>query len=85
MENSITQLIVIAVAILPFCNGLTQATKPLIGLKSQYIPALAILIGMFIGGVFRFLPGVEYNLAQMIIAGSIAGLSSSGFYDFLKK
>ncbi len=76
----ITQLLVAAIALVPFCTGLTQGVKIVFPkLSSRWYPAIAIVIGIGLGALSSVL-ATEYTIVQLIIAGGIAGMSSVGLY-----
>ena len=82
MNSDITQLLVIAYAIVPFTNaavGLIKKSFP--KLKSNFIPLIALVAGVLIGFLSAFLPNVQYSIIQMIMAGGIAGMASCGVYQ----
>ena len=82
MNNDITQLLVIAYAIVPFVNGLVGLMKKSFpNLKSNYFPLIAFAFGILLGLLFAFLPSVNYSLVQMVMAGGIAGMASCGVYQ----
>ena len=82
MNNDITQLMVIAYAIVPFVNGLVSLVKRSAPtLKSNFIPLIAFVVGLILGLIFSFLPSVEYTIVQMLMAGGIAGMAACGVYE----
>jgi hypothetical protein len=82
MNNDITQLLIIAYAIVPFVNGLVGLIKKSIPtLKSNFVPIIAFVVGIITGFVFSFLPSVQYSMVQMIMAGGIAGMAACGVYQ----
>jgi hypothetical protein len=82
MNNDITQLLVIAYAIVPFVNGLVGLVKKSFPkMQSNFVPLIAFAVGIVLGAVFAFMPNVSYNLVQMVMAGGIAGMASCGVYQ----
>jgi hypothetical protein len=82
MNNDITQLLIIAFAIVPFANALVGLIKKSFPkLKSNLVPLIALVAGMLIGLIFTFLPNVQYTIVQMVLAGAIAGMASCGVYQ----
>jgi hypothetical protein len=82
MNNNITQLIIIAYAIVPFVNGLVGLIKKSFpSLKSNFTPLIALAAGILIGFLSSFLPSVQYSIVQMIMAGGIAGMAACGVYQ----
>lgn len=85
MNNVITQLLVVALAIVPFVNAVVGLIKKsFINLKSNFYPIISVVVGIVLGALFAFLPDVHYSLSQMIIAGVIAGMASCGVYEISK-
>lgn len=82
MENQITQLLIVALAIVPFCNAVVQVVKTTVTVPSRFVPILSIVIGIALGGVFTFITD-GYTLTQILIAGGIAGMASCGIYDIV--
>jgi hypothetical protein len=82
MNNDITQLLIIAYAIVPFVNGLVGLVRKSVpSLKANLIPLIAFFVGLVLGFLFSFLPSVEYSIVQMLMAGGIAGMAACGVYQ----
>jgi hypothetical protein len=82
MNNQITQLLIIALAIVPFTNALVGVVKKSFPkMKSNFYPLIALISGILIGFVSAFLPNIQYTVIQMIMAGAIAGMASCGVYQ----
>lgn len=82
MSNDITQLLLIATAIVPFVNaivGLIRKSVP--SIKANYLPLISLGVGVVIGAVFAYLPNVEYSAVQLALAGGIAGMAACGVFD----
>lgn len=82
MSNDITQLLLIATAIVPFVNaivGLIRKSIPAI--KAHYMPLISLGAGVVIGVIFALLPNVEYSAVQLALAGGIAGMAACGVFD----
>jgi hypothetical protein len=82
MENSITQLLIVALAIVPFCNGIVQVVKTSINIPKNFIPLVSIVSGVVVGGIFTLITK-DYTLTQLLIAGGVAGMASCGVYDIV--
>jgi len=61
--------------------GLVAVAKKL-GLESKFAPVLALVLGVGINLVVKYL-GAETG--ELVISGIVAGLSSMGLYDVGKK
>jgi Na+-transporting NADH:ubiquinone oxidoreductase subunit NqrE len=84
MKNAITQLLIIALAIIPFCNGIVQVIKTSINIPSRFIPLISVVCGIVIGALFKLIAG-DYDFTQLLIAGGIAGMSSCSVYDVISR
>lgn len=83
MENSITTLLIIALAITPFATGLTQGIKIMFPkLSSRFYPLVSIVVGISVGAVFSLIVN-DYTITQLLISGGIAGMASCGLYDIV--
>jgi hypothetical protein len=82
MNKDLAQIALIAAAIVPFVNALCGLIKQsLPNLKSNYIPLIAVGLGIILGLLFSYLPNAHYALSQMLAAGLVAGLMSVGVYE----
>jgi len=61
--------------------GLIEVIKRAFDLPTRFIPLFSIILGVSIVLLFS----KDFVLADGIFAGILAGLSSSGLYDFGKK
>lgn len=84
MKNSITQLLIIALAIIPFCNGIVQVIKTSVNIPSRFVPLVSVVCGIVIGAIFKLIAG-DYDFTQLLIAGGIAGMSSCSVYDVISR
>lgn len=83
MENSITTLLIIALAITPFATGLTQGIKIMFPrLSNRFYPLVSIVIGISVGAIFSLIVN-DYTITQLLISGGIAGMASCGLYDIV--
>lgn len=57
------------------------------GINPRYLPLVSMLLGVVVSVVANFIPELELNISWLglIVAGGIAGLSSSGLYDLTDK
>ncbi len=60
--------------------GLTEVGKKL-GIPSRFLPLLALLLGVGVNFVLKFL-GLEYG--ELLLGGLVAGLSAIGLYSGTK-
>jgi hypothetical protein len=83
MENTMTQLLIIALAILPFATGLTQGVKIVFPkLDSRFYPVISIVVGVAVGALASLITK-DYTITNLMIAGGIAGMSACGLYDIV--
>lgn len=57
------------------------------GINERYLPLVSMLLGVVVAVVANLIPELELNISWigLIVAGGIAGLSSSGLYDLTDK
>ena len=57
------------------------------GINPRYLPLVSMLLGVVVSVVANFIPELDLNISWLglIVAGGIAGLSSSGLYDLTDK
>ena len=73
------QLILLISILTPVIFGLTEAAKQMFALKKDWIPLIAVLIGLFVG--FAAEPLVQMDIYLRLWAGGLAGLASTGLYE----
>lgn len=84
MESQINVLLAMAVIILPFVLAFVQAIKKSsIAIANKYLPIVSVIIGGLLGIALFYLPNVEYTMYQLVVAGVMAGLASSGSFDLV--
>ena len=74
-------VLVFATVISPIIMGLVQMVKQTTSIPVNYIPWLAILIGLFVG--FSAQPFTELDLVLRLWAGGLAGLSATGLFELV--
>lgn len=82
MEQIMSNALVIATALMPVVAGLVEAIKMSTEVDKEHLPLLAIGVGVV--SAFFVSLGFGLPVAQLLLAGVIAGLASSGLYDNLK-
>jgi len=63
--------------------GLVELLKKMFD-DYRYIPAIAIMTGIFLMGLFSFLPESHLVFSQTILYGIMVGLTSIGVYSGTK-
>ena len=76
------EILVMATIITPVTSGIVQAVKITNRVKKQYLPLLAILIGIGLGAAATFL---QHELLIRCWAGGISGLAATGLFELSKK
>ncbi|WP_281659247.1 holin [Halobacillus sp. Cin3] len=78
-----TQVLMFATVISPFVAGVLEIVKRLAALPKNYIPLIALMIGVALGAVSY--PFTEMNIALRLWAGAGAGLSATGLFELVQK
>lgn len=76
-------VLTLATILVPFITALTQLAKNTVSIPKNYIPLVALIIGLLIG--FAAAPFTDLNVVLRLWAGGIAGLSSTGLYEAVKQ
>lgn len=84
MENEImTQVLMFATVISPFVAGLLEVIKRLAALPKNFIPLIAVVIGVVLGAVAY--PFTDMDVALRLWAGAGSGLSATGLFELVQK
>ncbi|SEI03755.1 Bacteriophage A118-like holin, Hol118 [Halobacillus karajensis] len=84
MENEImTQVLMFATVISPFVAGLLEVIKRLAALPKNFIPLIAVVIGVILGVVAY--PFTEMDGTMRLWAGAGAGLSATGLFELVQR
>jgi hypothetical protein len=67
----------------PVIYGLVEAIKQMFSVKKDYIPLIAVVVGLFVG--FAASPIIQMDMYLRLWAGGLAGLASTGLYEFTTK
>lgn len=81
-------IIGVAIAITVGVSVLLEVVKQTVGgINERYLPLVSMLLGVVVAVVANLIPELELNISWLglIVAGGIAGLSSSGLYDLTDK
>ena len=81
-------IIVVSMAITVGVTTLLEVVKhTFTSLNVKYYPLIALVLGIIIAVGTDYIPELnhELSLPALIVAGAIAGLSASGFYDLTVK
>lgn len=84
MENEMMQQVLVFGSVLsPFVASLLQVIKRLAALPKNFIPLIAVVIGLGLGAVAY--PFTEMPLILRLWSGTGAGLASTGLFELLQK
>ena len=78
----------VAIGITVGVSVLLEVVKQTVGgINERYLPLVSMLLGVVVAVVANLIPELELNISWLglIVAGCIAGLSSSGLYDLTDK
>ena len=78
----------VAIGITVGVSVLLEVVKQTVGgINERYLPLVSMLLGVVVAVVANLIPELELNISWLglIVAGGIAGLSSSGLYDLTDK
>ena len=81
-------IIGVAISITVGVSVLLEVVKQTVGgINERYLPLVSMLLGVIVAVVANLIPELELNISWLglIVAGGIAGLSSSGLYDLTDK
>ena len=81
-------IIGVAISITVGVSVLLEVVKQTVGgINERYLPLVSMLLGVVVAIVANLIPELELNISWLglVVAGGIAGLSSSGLYDLTDK
>ena len=81
-------IIGVAISITVGVSVLLEVVKQSVGgINERYLPLVSMILGVVVAVVANLIPELELNISWLglIVAGGIAGLSSSGLYDLTDK
>ncbi|MGP4061517.1 holin [Halobacillus sp. H74] len=78
-----TQVLLFATVISPFVVGFLEVVKRLAALPKNYIPLIAVVIGVVLGAVAY--PFTDMDVTMRLWAGAGAGLSATGLFELVQK
>lgn len=78
-----TEVLLFATILAPVILALVELVKKSVPVPKNYIPLIALLIGVFIG--FASYPFTELQLDLRLWAGGLAGLASTGLFELGSK
>lgn len=76
------EILTLATIITPLTTALIEVVKKAIGVDQRYLPLLAVLLGLILGGLATFL---DSELILRLWAGAVSGLASVGLFELGKQ
>lgn len=73
------QVIVVSTLLAPIVSALIQVIKQSNKVNNQYLPLVAIVVGIAFGGIYAYL--FNEVLPDYLLGGLIAGLGAVGIYQ----
>lgn len=73
----------LATIISPVVLALVELVKRTLAVPKRYLPVIAVLIGLIVGGLS--FPFTELEIAMRLWAGGLAGLSATGLFELGKR
>lgn len=73
------EILILATLIAPVVLGVTEMFKRWGGTKPNYLPFVALFIGLFVG--YAAFPFSELSLIERFWSGGIAGLTATGLFE----
>lgn len=78
-----TDILILTSVLVPVIAGLVEVVKKAVNMKVNFIPVVALLIGLLIG--FLAVPISELDTVMRLWAGGLAGLASVGLFEVVKQ
>jgi len=79
-EGLPVEMILLITFLAPVILGLTETAKRMFSIKKDYLPTVAIIIGLLVG--FAAGPPLfEMHIILRLWSGALAGLASTGLYE----
>lgn len=85
MEQILTQLLMVASVIAPIVTALLEVAKKTFSLPKNYLPLIAMILGIFVGFLVSISFELEVSTAHLLWAGGLAGLTSVGLFELGNK
>ena len=76
-------ILMLATILSPVVLALVELVKRTITLPKRYLPFIAVIIGLSIGGLS--FPFTDLELSMRLWAGGLAGLSATGLFELGKR
>ncbi|MFC4712218.1 holin [Planococcus dechangensis] len=76
-------ILVLTSILVPLIAGLVEVVKNAVNMKVNFIPVVALLVGLLIG--FLATPISDLDYVMRLWAGGLAGLASVGLFEVVKQ
>lgn len=73
------QAILVSTILAPVITGLIQIIKQSNKVNNQYLPLVAIVVGVLFGGIYAYL--FNETIPEYLLGGLISGLGAVGIYQ----
>lgn len=73
------QAIIVSTLLAPVITGLIQIIKQSNKVNNQYLPVVAIVVGILFGGIYAWL--FNETIPEYLLGGLISGLGAVGIYQ----
>lgn len=83
-EDVFTQIVVFGAVITPIITAFVQGIKTSVLIPNKYAPLIAVLLGLGVGALSEPFAG-DIPLSWRLWAGTLAGLSSVGLFELVRK
>jgi hypothetical protein len=77
------EVLLFSTVIAPIVLALIEVFKQTVKIPKNYIPLVALIVGLFVGYVAQ--PFTDLDLVLRLWAGGIAGLSATGLFELVNK
>lgn len=76
-------ILILTSILVPVITGLVEAIKKAVNIKINFIPVVALLVGLIIGLAAQ--PFTDLDGINRLWAGGLAGLASVGLFEVVKQ
>ena len=76
-------VLIFAAVLAPIITGLVEMIKKAVNVPLNFVPVIALLVGLLIGFVAQ--PFTDLDYINRLWAGGLAGLASVGLFEVVKQ
>lgn len=77
------EVLIFAAVLAPIITALVEMIKKAVSMPINFIPVLALLVGLLIG--FAAQPFTDLDYVNRLWAGGLAGLAATGLFELVKQ